>query len=585
MKHPMRPILFCGLGLAAAAILPLLPRDEAAPRLLPPPVDAVAAGAAAAAAPPAPRRQEAPRAIYDLRPGQRLQIDCDLELASTVAQGRAPAQQLSARLAGSMHLLVLARSEQDLVLQAAMPTADVAGADATAAALLREDLARPWLVRLSPRGAILGYRFATEFQGGHRNHVRSLFAALRATVAAADQRQWSAVEADATGSAEVQYEWGEVLQRHKLGYRAGGAAPRPTVEGSGWLVADPDSGWWQHACLDETYHLDAEEADFHLQMHVRMRAQLATSEQLPMASLPTFDAELPWSPASGAGESTDAGDAEALLYRDALRGATAASVVEQMAALLARQAPDIELYDARRQLVLLLRRDGTAAAQLRDLLAGSPPALVAEMLGAAGAADTAATQALLASLLGERGEPAATRLAAMRALFQAATPTGALAQATTSVLEDPTQSPELHGTALLLLGAFAGRSDSDAALQSLLDRETFAVDRGLVADWLAALGNAGRPAVADAALRHQDDADPGIRAAALVALRRVDDARVLPALEAALRRDADEQVRLAAVQVVAERRDREAVRRLLVLAAEGDASPQVRQVAAAALAR
>jgi len=203
------------------------------------------------------------------------------------------------------------------------------------------------------------------------------------------------------------------------------------------------------------------------------------------------------------------------------------------------------------------------------------------------------------------------RVMAMRSLFQGSGEPGSTVQAIRGNFAEVGAPQALHSTGMLLLGALASRDGGGAALQELLDRQAFARERGLTVDWLEALGNTSRPEVVDAALPSFGAADAQERAAAINAVRGVDDPRVRAALAAVAERDAapavrtraveslagrggdelmplferilaDEQqesVRAAAVIGVGSRGDRAAAERLLARVARQDASARVRQLA------
>lgn len=627
MKSTQR-ILFLSLAsLACLALLCAWPAAE--PSVAAAGTDAVTAAPAADTAPAMDRaavdgRMRAPRAAYQLEAGDRVELAVALAVGGSLAMGDAAPQEFGCRIEGPLALTVLARRADELALMGAMAGAGIGGtAHATASAgdALRAVLDEGFVVRMGADGSVRGYRFPAAASAEQRNQVRTLVAALRADVGGPAATEWNAIEPDATGTAHVcgtTADGGRTIERTKVAYETRGTDVLPAVAGSGRVVLDVHSGWWSEVAWRETAVLEVAEARLVVRAGATLHATLTACAFATAAPVQAFDWDAPWSPASGALDRDGAAvDPEHLVLERELRGVSMQAVLQQLRTLLQRGADDEQLHAARRRIVWLVRNDPSALRELQALVSepGVDAALVAEALGAAGSADTRSSQQFLADLA--RGQFAATtRLSALHALFQATEP-GAAVAAAEAVFGDAGATAELQGTSLLLLGALADERAMDAAhVQALLGHEQAALERGLAIDWLEALGNAGRPEVVDAALRHLGAADERQRAAAVSAVRRTADARAVAALvehastddsalvrmraiealalragpaalaslERAALEDRDANVRLTAVLGLAGRSERTAVRAVLQRVAGQDASHHVREAAAAALA-
>ena len=625
-KNVSRRPLTVAASILLAAVSAILLGGPGGPQLVP--VDAgdtlVASGGAEAARAgqgAAAERVRAARGAYQLAAGDGFALDVALTTAATMAQGDAKPVGVTSRLAGRLSVTVAAARADELALRARMDAIEAGAANSApdAVAALRATLAEGFVVRLGRDGALRGYRFPATATAEHRNLVRTLAHALRAEIGSG-AATFTATTADATGTAQVAGEWNDArteLRRRKLAYAPAGAMT-PTVDGRGTLTLDPATGWWDRAEWRETAVVVVAEAKLRIEARAEATAELAAGSATFGGAVDAFDWELPWAPAAGAGDSDGGVDPESIALAGELRGVALRTLFDRMAALLAGGGTDEELHEARRRAIWLLRNDPRALLDLQALVAdpSAPAALVAEALSAAGAADTAATQRFLAQLAGERCAPS-VRVAALHALFQVGA-ADATTFATLAAIQADADAPvELQGTSLLLHGALADeRARGELPIADLLARERVAVERGLVVDWLEALGNSGREAVRDAGLRYLASTDVRERAAAASALRRLGDERslaalagvattdeaaivrvravdalatragatALAALERVARQDTDAMVRSHAVQALAARPEREAAAQTLAQLAASDPSAEVREQAAQAAA-
>lgn len=607
----MKPLLkILPFALPFAVLLLLFARADA-PQPCPGADHPVAAAAAAQLA--APTDRAAVRRLYDLQPGECVELALDFRSTTTVrAVGDAPPQAVTIAFAGTCTLQCLARRGGEWLAELrvdAEPRLDANGraGDATR---LAADLRQPLLLRVGEGGELLGYRFAPGVGAEHRNVLRSLCTALRAPAPGFRGR-----EGDAGGIAELAV---EPVGEHEARWTRRGYAPRsdgravPQLrgEGSASLGGGP---WWTATRYDATQELQVPEAKFTLTQTLHAGSRLVDLRTAPLA-----DHADPWSLAFAAA----AGDAEgeqamAATERERwqreLAGVGYRDVVAELARLLALgDDATADAYAQRERLVWLLRLQPPAAADLAAQLLDPQldAALAAMLAGAAGSAATPALQQLLLDAAAAPDLSRGRRNGALVALSQVEQPQPATVRSLLALADAPDGDRILRGTSLLVLGAMASRSAADPdLLPQLLQREAAAGQAGLLRSWLGALGNAGGDAVLAPVRRHLDDDDDAIRAAAVDALRRAGESALplllqharsdtsplvrsraiaglanrpgdaaFAALGEALA-DADELVRRAAVLALANRRE-EAARELLQRASSIDPAAAVRRLAA-----
>lgn len=568
-------------------------------------------------------RSAAARSPYQLAPGERFALDVETKTSAVLRQGTNPEVTLQARVEGRMEIEVLAQRASDLALLLAVaePLVQVANADPAAIRSLRGTLAHGVVVRLGHDGTVLGYRFPDIATAEHRNLLRTIVSALRAEVGDG-ATEFVASDADATGTATIEGCWNPErtqLRRAKRSYESTGNVT-PQVDGRGFAVLDPAIGWWAETKWTERAIIHLEDAQVHVEAKATIDSNLVAGSWRTGGSHASFDWDAPWVAASGAFDhETPAVDPIEAALASELRGVSLRSILSQAEALLSGSGSDQDLFAARQRLIWLLRNDPSALLELAALLTEgrASTALIAEALSAAGAARTEATQRFLARVAIET-DATAVRVAALQALFQVDAAQPETCAALARIQSDPNAAPEVVGTSFLLQGALAGLGSSDETLiRALLDMEGTAVQRGLLVDWLEALGNSGHPTALQPGLRYLASVDWRERAAATSALRQLSDERSLAALaetatrdrdaavrmmaiealadrpgpvafaalQCAARDDADVSVRAAGVHALGHRTERAAVQRTLQWIAGNDPSPRIRALALDAAAR
>jgi HEAT repeat protein len=233
-----------------------------------------------------------------------------------------------------------------------------------------------------------------------------------------------------------------------------------------------------------------------------------------------------------------------------------------------------------------LRLDPKALAAVLPLLQDQnlDPKLASLWLSALATSGSDAAQEIVLGVFNDQALGAATRSAAAGALFEVRQPSAALLAALVDRVDGLARSAHIDGldaTGLLALGAFA-RNTQDAA--TAVERfGTTARNLGAEDLWLDAMANARSPRLGEAAIGQMAHAEPHVLAAAARALRDVNGARALAALQSCASSDASPDVRATALGVLAGRPEPEA-REAVVRALVSEPSAEVRRSALLALA-
>lgn len=611
-RNTMGKILLTGAaGLALAALTLLAPWSAAAPAAID---QAKALPTATVAAPTAPATDAArqPVAIaaegsgfYSAPAGQRMRFAYRVESGTRLGRDETTAGQgMTVELEGEMTLLVLARRQDELVVELRLPptaarTRSEQGEQAHGAdAAIRRDLGQPALVRMRDDGTTLGYAFAEDVLPENRNCVRAIWSALRAVLRDDGGRPWRSTEADTVGDALLEYRWrepfvqdgairGGIVERRKLGYAGRAASGRGAlgVTGEGIAHCNPSLGWTERVWWREQSSQAIEELGCIARSVLEASCELLeVGWQEPAAGDVWHTA---WLPVDGSAERpSDAATRIARQYEQKLSGVTADDLLAQLGELIrSGRCPSQEAWNLKVDLTWMIRLRPETLGHLQALLPTLDPDLAGLVLSAAGAAEVAAAQDWLTRLLADPVADAGLRRSAALALFQVRQPTPALLAAVSANVTGDAPASLVRDTGELLLGALIARAGGAApagAIEALLGLEARAVRQGGLVNWLEALGNAARPEALDPARRHLADAAPAVRIAAVSALRGIPGEAADAALIAVLA-DRDADVRGRSGEALATRDGPlalAAVTRLLL--SEPDA--EVRRVTTAAVA-
>lgn len=480
------------------------------------------------------------------------------------------------------------------------------GSNPDRVAPIAREAAMETLVDCDPRGRIQAIWFPKGMGQEARNLVKGAILASLLALPRGDEARWEEIEEDGTGRFIARYTIEGVHVAEKTTYArvrrsrgdwtevAGGPQGRANAEGATTGLFDVSQGHWHAIEADEKVHLE----------HGSVRVDGSLRAKVCLTSR-DMDAEAAFKGAALAAALRDAADrsgpggaegAEEIArrleedeWRKALVGVTADALLVDLMRLFASGAGEgDEAHDAVEKLVALLRIDPSAAAAVaawfRRGVEGEAPFAV---LSALGSAATPEAQAVLVEVLSADAHSEEVRTSATLCLSFGRSPTAASEEALTR-LATSGRTDALAGTAAVGLGIMANRlaatdpsrcSALAGRLTELAGKANDAAAKRIAAD---ALGNAGRPEVADAVLNLTEDPDVGVRMAAAFSLRFLEGEHVDRRLEALLR-DAQPDVRASAAQALGYRAGDGPLR--LLDAAASDADAQVRDVALASLAR
>lgn len=539
--------------------------------------------------------------------------------------------EVSMHIHGGMEVAVVARRADELIARVCFQQVEGTTRQGSNEFPLRrgdplaQSLAVPTLVWMRDDGQTLGYRFAAGTQPEHRNWIRGLWSAHRFVVTAS--ARWTASEGDVVGTAATDYSWvepfvtdgviaGGHLRKSKLRYADDQPHAVATVVGKGEAHLNPSIGWLEQARWQESVQVALDEIAMTTASSMTAEWRLQDTDWLPAAELVSWDGS--WEPVCGRNERGGQIDAEAERYRERLSGVGVDQLCAELAAMVAAGVVGSpEGYGKKLDLTWLLKLQPDALARAMQLLPTLSPDVAGLLLSAIGGTELPQAQAFLAWMFADPAQAVELRQSAAWAMVQVREPALDVVQrfAATLAADRPFDAGVAAG--VLALGTMSGRiaaTARPAAVEQLLALEGQAERHGALANWLEALGNAGQPEGLAAAQRHQHSDDPMVRTAAVSAVRSVAGDAALALLLAGaadaepmvraravellaerpeapafgkiaqvLGQDVEARVRLTAVQVLAGQVAVPQVAQLLQRTAAGDADPEVRAAAQAAL--
>ena len=407
-------------------------------------------------------------------------------------------------------------------------------------------LDRPFSFHQDRQGYATDFAFAPGLPEDTRVLLRQTVSRLQVALSNRGAETWKTRERDGLGRFRAVYVWGPglSLRKEKLEYLPGDTLVREVVESETELRLLAGAAGVAEVRGREVIR-GREEGLGHGEESVSFEATLVEGERR-FGSWAEFvamrDRPFAPAPARGAVAVAPAGLREALVVFDVSfetdRAAAEGAVLAWLRA--GAGAPD-ELVrwldECSRGRVSL---DPARQAVLFRLLAeaGTPAAVDALIRGASDNSFASRTRRLA---IGHMGAVAAAEPRQVEALLRIASDSGADA--------------DLAGMALLAVGALGHRELSSGALASRVATELgarfeAAADSRERTRVLEAIGNTGNPALLPTVRVGLGDADPGVRAAAARALRRVEGDEVAPLLLRRYAEDRDPAVRAAVVETL-----------------------------------
>lgn len=610
----------------AAAVLAVLVAATGATLALRSPSSTSAAGATTTSAEATGRNDAKGAATASVRArdlGLGRSFTYELSATRTVGDGQGKVAT-STKLGGRLVMTVVGEAEGGAAIRAELREATRQDQPALGAEA-REALGTPFFFVMRADGAVGSFGFPRTMPGEARRQLRSVVSSLQIVTGAANA--WESHESDGTGELVASYvRSGEHLEKTKQRYDvlrtpAGPKTPSSmggTYEVTGGAKVDLDASGWPSSLVESVSVV----ATFH---NVKMTLAEQTSAKL-VAQGESKEHAGSWE-ASKASFDVDVdalAEGAALARRNADENLVAGASFRALLGDLEGAKDGRAKGKTAARLGALFRTKPEAVVEAREiLLAKSTKESTAKSLAAAlGNGGTKEAQKALADSLRSADVTPGTKAESAVSLGLVAKPTAEAKSALSEAMGS--KNADVAQTAMLALGNLA-KADADAqgeakaddvvpALLAKLDAAQTGAEKAAVLD---ALGNAGDVRALDAILAHASSPDTVVRAAAVGALRFIQDERatkglaagvfdaapqvrlaavaglgtrpVVPVLEIwkhVLAKDEDTQVRLAAVRVLARSVNAAGeVEALLAEVASKDADAKVREAAAQALSK
>lgn len=425
---------------------------------------------------------------------------------------------------------------------------------------------------LDAEGLVVGLRLPANMDEPTRAYARALFAAIQFAEPRRRAKQWDTREEDQSGRYIARYRRTEgTVVRTRMSY----LPERPLLAGETRVVQKIEPRGSTRASFAANGDLLSLEGDETQRVLVakkviatgsttlRLRrasppTPLARSERAALAALLVGFRDVP---AESLSTASSAASTETSLHRQELGGDTLDSLLAQLRGFHPAEPGSREstgLYLKFKALVVLQPETSNAlAAELALSPSDSESMLILSQALAAGG--HAPAQTALVSVIRQRSDDWPAMAALVPVLGSVPLPEDA-SVATLQSLASESRHPMIASTAMLALGTAAkhllanaparGARLVDWMLTRLAQSDSPAGRREV----LLALGNAADARTLLAATRHAGDSDPGVRAAAMSALRWIDASGARALLRERLARDPVAEVRLAAAQALGAQR-------------------------------
>jgi hypothetical protein len=532
------------------------------------------------------RLPAAPAAIAGWTRGEQRQYDLTM-----TAEIRSDDQVVLDLALGGQWTVTALRAGAAPLFQAELGTVDLkmpglGPRDAAQLAELARALSHPLVFTTDARGALQGAS-ATDGDPPLVQQILTAIVANAQLVGAKEALRWTADEADTTGRYRADYQRaGDLVHKRKLFYLeglGGAAGPRDarTEVVSSAIEVELDGS-------SELRRLDFEERtrvagagplprlSSHTTQHLRLRGTgLAGDGAALLARAARAAPQPPYQRAPGPGRKLQLDEVKAA-------GLDVPTILRALGRLPAEDRQHTgeraRLFTA---LASLLRLDDGAVTQVAARVRAGDAAS-GTLVDALGAAGTPAAQRALVALFLQAPADAALRRDMLISLSLVPAPTRESVDFLGTLLDDPAQGRQ----ARYGLGSFAHQADPEitARCLALLYRELERPEPERVASALIALGNAGAGEALPVIEPYLDAPAPGLRAAAVRALRLVPGDHVDERLAAVLSGDREPQVRQSALVAARDRPLSAALLRGVDWAARRDPEVRIRYDAVSALA-
>lgn len=419
---------------------------------------------------------------------------------------------------------------------------------------LERRLARRIWITYQADGAATRAHFPRDMSDDVRNFLELIATEAQLVRPAARSPQWTATERDAAGSYFASYEAlgpGAILKRKTQYLKADGAGGPAgiigvRVDSSETRFALDSAGLVNDLDGHEATHVAANLGGLEMEIEVRLHLGQAQSGRAPelAGSLDRARGDVDSQPII-----TQRASDDVMQRRRDERLIAGVELPQVLARLLDAAHAGATDSDAAAKLEAMLRTRPSDIAPAVVFARGAGKDASTSVLQALGAAGTAPAQEALCGLAGSDA-PVPLRTAALTALVRTKRATPATVATLLRLLD--ASEPEVRRQALYMTGT-AGQSvhATDPAATARIEAELLARQarcaRADCVDVLVALGNLATPGILPSVQRSLADPNPGVRAAAVRALRNVDEPSVDRLVSATMTGDSEPSVRAAAV--------------------------------------
>lgn len=420
-------------------------------------------------------------------------------------------------------------------------------------------------VEMSSEGHVASYRFPKGSAKLARTVLRSVVASTQPSLPKASEATWDTVEGDTGGEYRAFYrrETGPSITRKKGEYlrvtSPKGLLPAAEVgtmevSGKSTFTLD-DAGWVEQMNGTETLLAEAKGLDQLASTRVEVKLSKTGVFERPDLVSAFARAQGTWIRTIAA-ENDLARDAARETDRRLAKGARPRDVLASLEKLSDKDT--VGRADARDQLAAIVRLDGRAATELaREVRGGLPAEAAGTVIGALASAGTESAQAALSEIVSDERVPAGVRADATMAIATAEEPS----TRSVNTLREASRSDdrEVRSAGALGMGAAAKtlNKSGDAPVdlvEELLARLSSASTPEERATLFHALGNSADARILPAVKSALASEGPTVRAAAVSALRLVEDEASDALLSASLLSDPERMVRNAALFAISFRK-------------------------------
>ncbi len=515
------------------------------------------------------REHQRGRGFHAAPLGTRLVFE--LRQSARVLFGTEKVQEAGTLLQGRVAVTIVNRTETEICV--AWDTSDLSATfsptppDAEKqVAALKALLHLPWQMKMALDGNTLDAAFHPTVKGNARDMLISLLAETRCVIAPDAPLQWDTVEDDPTGRYRQHYERedanaaGRIIIKRSLNGDSEPLVPnQPShhVESGAVIEVDVPLGWVRSIASWRRSHVEIPDINTTARATGEVAWKLLTTETISKDALSALLMLKPDWGGLQRDAATGGEDAERTLrslWENRLKDVHVRQLIQALEDLLANGQENSEAFFlAMERLSWKLKLDPAALqAEYSSLLRQASPAMQEVLLMVLGQCANAEAVQLLTAVVGDSNYSEASRMAALRSLFQLTQPSGPALASVIALASDPAGSLELRMASMLALGHMANLPGaSPAALEQLIALGATSSDPSFTLAWIEAIGNAHPPTPPAHLIELANSADLTVREAAVTALRTCTEPGVVAVMVNLLLQDGNPGIRSIAGEFLA----------------------------------